>query len=164
MPEFVYGSIDGTVTTFAIIAGIAGAELNSGIVLILGFSNVLADGFSMASSNFLSEESHKDQLANNGEVHESNPWKTALATFFSFIIVGSVPLVSYVLSYLSPGLITDEFKVASILTLLTFFFIGLIRGAVSHKSSLKTALQTCLIGIIAALVAYFVGAALKNLA
>ena len=53
LTEFIYGAIDGTVTTFAIVAGVVGAGLSPGIVLILGFSNVLADGFSMASSNFL---------------------------------------------------------------------------------------------------------------
>ncbi len=164
MPEFVYGSIDGAVTTFAIIAGIAGARLDSGIVLILGFSNVLADGFSMASSNYLSEESHQDQTKHESGHSHTKPWKTALATFFSFITVGSIPLVAYVISYFSPETIKDEFLIASILTLITFFIIGLIRGKVSHTPSWKTALQTCTIGTIAALVAYFVGALLKNIA
>ncbi len=162
LPEFVYGSIDGTVTTFAIIAGVAGANLSSSIVLILGFSNVLADGFSMASSNYLSEESHQDQHKSLGHSFIS-PWKTAVATFVSFVTVGSIPLISYVVSYFYPELIRDEFYTASVLTLLTFFIIGLIRGRVARASSLKTSLQTCLIGIIAASVAYGVGSALKNI-
>ena len=163
LPEFVYGSIDGTVTTFAIIAGVAGARLDPSIVLILGFSNVFADGFSMASSNCLSEESHQDQTKHEARQHTA-PWKTALATFFSFITVGSVPLIAYVVSYFSPQTIQNEFRTASILTFFTFFIIGLIRGKVAHASGLKTALQTCIIGIIAASVAYFVGALLKNIA
>jgi VIT1/CCC1 family predicted Fe2+/Mn2+ transporter len=164
LPEFVYGSIDGTVTTFAIIAGIAGAQLDSGIVLILGFSNVLADGFSMASSNYLSEESHKDQNQNIGSIDtHGTPWKMALATFVSFVVVGSIPLIAYVVEHFYPDLIQNVFYTASVLTLITFFFIGLIRGRVAHASSFKTALQTCLIGIFAALVAYLVGAALKNI-
>lgn len=48
--EFVYGGIDGSVTTFAVVAGAAGAELSSAIVLILGFANLLADGFSISYS------------------------------------------------------------------------------------------------------------------
>jgi VIT1/CCC1 family predicted Fe2+/Mn2+ transporter len=51
--DFVYGAVDGTVTTFAVVAGVAGAELQTGVVLVLGFANLLADGFSMAVSNFL---------------------------------------------------------------------------------------------------------------
>ena len=43
--EFVYGGIDGTITTMAIIAGSAGAGLPT---IILGLANVLADGFSIA--------------------------------------------------------------------------------------------------------------------
>ncbi len=50
--DFVYGGIDGTVTTFAIVAGVAGASLPTGVLLILGASNLVADGFSMAASNY----------------------------------------------------------------------------------------------------------------
>ncbi|MGJ8528376.1 VIT1/CCC1 transporter family protein [Maritalea sp.] len=50
--DWIYGGIDGAVTTFAIVAGVVGAELSAGIVLILGVANLLADGFSMAASNY----------------------------------------------------------------------------------------------------------------
>ncbi len=50
--DFIYGSIDGTVTTFAIVAGVMGASLSPGIILILGFANLFADGFSMAAANY----------------------------------------------------------------------------------------------------------------
>ncbi len=58
--EFVYGAIDGTVTTFAVVAGATGAALSPGIVIILGFANLVADGFSMAIGNFLSEKAQRD--------------------------------------------------------------------------------------------------------
>lgn len=51
--DFVYGAIDGTVTTFAVVSGVAGAGLSSEIVIILGMANLLGDGFSMAASNYL---------------------------------------------------------------------------------------------------------------
>jgi VIT1/CCC1 family predicted Fe2+/Mn2+ transporter len=54
LPEFVYGGIDGSVTTFAVVAGASGADLGLGVVLILGFANLLADGFSMSVGNYLS--------------------------------------------------------------------------------------------------------------
>lgn len=53
LADFVYGAIDGTVTTFAVVSGVAGADLSSSIVIILGFANLIGDGFSMAASNFL---------------------------------------------------------------------------------------------------------------
>jgi VIT1/CCC1 family predicted Fe2+/Mn2+ transporter len=51
--DWIYGGIDGAVTTFAVVSSVAGAELSPLIVLILGFANLVADGFSMAASNFL---------------------------------------------------------------------------------------------------------------
>src|SRR3954454_13682582 len=49
--DWVYGGIDGAVTTFAVVAGVVGAGLSARTVLILGAANLLADGFSMAASN-----------------------------------------------------------------------------------------------------------------
>lgn len=57
--DFVYGAIDGSVTTFAIVTGVAGAQLPGGIVLILGLANLLADGFSMAAGNFLANRAER---------------------------------------------------------------------------------------------------------
>lgn len=50
--DFVYGSVDGSVTTFAVVAGAIGASLSPMVVLILGFANLFADGFSMAIGNY----------------------------------------------------------------------------------------------------------------
>lgn len=51
--DFIYGAIDGAITTFAIVSGVAGAGLSSGVVIIMGLANLLADGFSMGVSNYL---------------------------------------------------------------------------------------------------------------
>ncbi|MCP8899172.1 VIT1/CCC1 transporter family protein [Gilvimarinus xylanilyticus] len=51
--DFIYGAIDGLITTFAIVAGVAGAGLSVSVVVVLGLANLLADGFSMGASNFL---------------------------------------------------------------------------------------------------------------
>jgi VIT1/CCC1 family predicted Fe2+/Mn2+ transporter len=60
LPEIVYGSIDGIVTTFAVVAGSAGAELSIAIVLILGLANLFADGLSMSIGSYLSKKSEAD--------------------------------------------------------------------------------------------------------
>jgi VIT1/CCC1 family predicted Fe2+/Mn2+ transporter len=67
--DFVYGAIDGAVTTFAVVAGAAGAGLESRIVVIMGLANLLADGFSMAVSNFLGTraESQRKEVARRAE-------------------------------------------------------------------------------------------------
>ena len=58
--DFVYGGIDGGVTTFAVVAGTMGASLSARVVLILGAANLIADGFSMAASNFLGTRAERD--------------------------------------------------------------------------------------------------------
>jgi VIT1/CCC1 family predicted Fe2+/Mn2+ transporter len=63
LPDAVYGAIDGTVTTFAVVAGAIGADLSSRVVLILGAANLLADGFSMAAGNFSATKTAADQAA-----------------------------------------------------------------------------------------------------
>ncbi len=59
--DIVYGAHDGIVTTFAVVAGTAGANLSAGIVIILGLANLLADGVSMGAGAFLSNRSERDQ-------------------------------------------------------------------------------------------------------
>jgi VIT1/CCC1 family predicted Fe2+/Mn2+ transporter len=58
--DWVYGGIDGAVTTFAIVAGVVGADLSARIVLILGVANLLADGFSMAAGNYSATKAERD--------------------------------------------------------------------------------------------------------
>jgi len=58
--DFIYGSIDGAVTTFAIVAGVMGASLPSAIILILGFANLFADGFSMAAANYQASKARNE--------------------------------------------------------------------------------------------------------
>ena len=64
--EFVYGGIDGSVTTFAVVAGSAGANLDSSVVIILGFANLIADGFATSVGSYLSNKSEKE----NYEKHQ----------------------------------------------------------------------------------------------
>ncbi|HIH45752.1 MAG TPA: hypothetical protein HA292_01495 [Candidatus Nitrosotenuis sp.] len=52
--DFIYGAFDGSVTTFAVVAGAIGASLPIMVVVILGFANLFADGFSMAVGNYQS--------------------------------------------------------------------------------------------------------------
>ncbi len=60
LPEIVYGSMDGIVTTFAVVAGSAGADFTVNVVLILGMSNLIADGLSMSIGSYLSRKSELD--------------------------------------------------------------------------------------------------------
>ncbi len=157
--EFVYGAMDGTVTTFAVVAGSIGANLNVKIIVILGFANLFADGFSMAASNYLSTKS-TNELQNDYTI---NPLKTGLATFISFIVVGFIPLFSFVFSPLSQFLSVNVFLISTLLTGFAFFLIGFVKGDISGKSKLISALESLAIGMLAAGIAYAVGVLLKSI-
>ena len=58
--EMVYGGLDGIITTFAVVSGVAGAQLGTPVILILGLANLLADGFSMATGAYLSSKSEHE--------------------------------------------------------------------------------------------------------
>jgi hypothetical protein len=62
LKDIVYGGIDGTVTTFAVVAGVIGAGLSTRAILILGVANLVADGFSMAMSNYMGTRTENQEL------------------------------------------------------------------------------------------------------
>lgn len=68
--DTVLGAIDGCVTTFAVVAGAAGAGLSAGVAIVLGCANLLADGFSMAASNYQRAKSEHELLARARRVEE----------------------------------------------------------------------------------------------
>lgn len=217
--EFVYGGIDGAITTFAVVAGAAGANLNIAIVVILGLANLIADGFSMSVGNFFSSKAERDLYnkhkateywevehlrekeieeirtiySNKGfqgklldqvvDVITSNkdvwvdtmmkeelemtqtdktPYKTAGATFVSFIVIGAIPLLSYVFA----GSLEDTsalFLYSSVLTAIALMFIGALKSKVTEQNIFRGIMETVLLGGIAATLAYFVGDILEKL-
>lgn len=214
--DAVLGGIDGCVTTFSVVAGSAGAGIGSQVIVVLGIANLLADGFSMAVSNYsginveceelkqarLSEEEHiklfpegekeeireiyalkgfkgdildaivevitsnrnlwvdtmlKEELCLQTEQH--NPWLAGLATFFAFLVVGTIPL----LPYLIPGIPVERlFFASAALTGVAFAIVGLVKGIVLQQGVLRSALETLVIGGTAAAIAYGVGYALRH--
>lgn len=218
LKDFVYGSVDGSVTTFAIVAGIAGASLSSGIVLILGFANLIADGFSMAAGNYLGTKAENDrrdaitkeerrhiELIPEGEREEVrqiyerqgfsgehlehivevitsdderwvatmlqhehglssgavNPIGAALVTFFSFITVGIIPILVYVIDLFYP--MNNLFAYSCALTGLSFFLIGSFKSIFTTSTWIRSGLETFLIGSVAAFVAYSIGYLLRGM-
>ena len=151
-PDLIFGGIDGIITTFAVVAGVVGAGLSSFIIFILGISNLLADGFSMAVSNYLSTGSENDI---NHKVSKK-PFRAAYVTFSSFIIFGAIPLLPYIVFQFSL-LEFNPFITSSLLAVLTFALLGYMKSKVTNKNIKKTVVETVLIGVGASLIAYFVG-------
>ena len=151
--DVVYGANDGIITTFAVVAGAAGAALSPVVVLVLGLANLLADGFSMAASNVLSIRSKAAvERMETGHVSEPYAFRHGLATFLAFVLAGAVPLLAFVFPF--DG---DRFRLAATLTLATLFGVGAARVAVTRGRWWSSGLEMLLIGAAAAAVAYGVG-------
>lgn len=218
--DFVFGGIDGVITTFAIVAGVAGAHLSAGVVLIAGIASLLADGFAMGVGNFLSirsEQEHYDQErlreeweVDNIPLHEKkeiediyraqgfsgstldgivenitadkdrwidtmmteelhlsrenrSAFSAGFVTFISFLLIGSVPLFSYVLALFFPGLLDMTFGISIIFTGCALFTIGALKSLVTGQPMFRSGMEILVVGSVVALVAYAVGFFLKDL-
>jgi vacuolar iron transporter family protein len=62
LADAVLGAIDGCVTTFAVVAGATGAGFPAIVIVVLGIANLVADGFSMAVSNYQATKTERDNL------------------------------------------------------------------------------------------------------
>lgn len=216
--EFVYGGIDGAVTTFAVVAGGFGANLDPGILIILGFANLLADGFSMSVGAYLSAKSERDNYDKHekieyweienlpeierGEIEDiyrakgfkgelltnivdhicsdkdlwvaemmkdelgmmrdsKSPFKIGLATLISFILVGLIPLLVYLWNFFFPSEI-NTFLWTSILTGIAFLIVGWLKSIVNQTSAIRSISETVALGLLAAVVAFYVGDVLEQ--
>lgn len=219
LSEFVYGGIDGCVTTFGVVAGSVGAGLESSVIIILGIANLLADGFAMSIGSYLSTKSAIDNFQKQkqkisqkiesefeavknrikdileakgiqGELLEQNvacycqnkalmtetlliedlgsenqfkvPFRVASATYVSFILIGLIPLLSYLI-YFFTALTLNLFLVSSIFTAIGFIIVGWLKAYVNQTMILKGVIETLLLGTVAALLAYYVGDFLEQL-
>lgn len=152
--DLVYGANDGIITTFAVVAGVAGAALSPRIVVILGVANLVADGFSMAASNYLAIRSRGAvERAEGHAVSEPHAVKHGLATLLAFVTAGAVPLLTFVTGV--P--VEQRFVLASVLTLATLFTVGAARSLVVGGRWWINGLEMLGVGAAAAGVAYGIG-------
>jgi VIT1/CCC1 family predicted Fe2+/Mn2+ transporter len=127
-----------------------GAGIDARVVIILGFANLFSDGFSMASADYLSEDS---RIGESKKIALRN----AYITFFSFIVIGFVPLVPLLF------LKNNAFIYSCIFTLITFASIGYMRGKILRRDPLRLATQSVAIGTACALISYFVSSYISQI-
>jgi VIT1/CCC1 family predicted Fe2+/Mn2+ transporter len=151
LPDLVYGANDGIITTFAVVSGVVGADLSNEVILILGFANLVADGFSMGASNYLSRRSHAEASERSSR---REGMRHGVATLVGFLVAGIVPLAAYLLP-LDDG---SRFPTAVGLTLSTLFLVGASRSLVTRLGFLRSGAEMLAVGALASLVAYLIGA------
>ncbi len=159
VPEFVYGAFDGIVTTFAVVAAAAGAGLSSVVVIVLGLANLVADGFSMGASAYLSHRTGKDGHSRKASLFVGG------ATFLAFLVAGAMPLVPYVYSSLAGDNADSNklFLISCILAVFTFVLVGYGKSDRRKAKSIAASLaETVLLGLIAAGLSYFLGVGLAS--
>ncbi|WFM79007.1 VIT1/CCC1 transporter family protein [Streptococcus pluranimalium] len=155
--SITYGGLDGIITTFAVVAGATGGNLGTTAIVILGFSNLLADGFSMAAGDYLSSttEDHDEPR---------HALKNAIATFLAFNIFGLVPLFAY--------LLLEQFTqmprhwtliLASTIVSLALTALGWVKATITRQSLKVEITRTLIVGLLAAGVAYGIGQVLGEL-
>jgi len=156
LPDLVYGANDGIITTFAVVFGVVGASLSERVILILGFANLLADGFSMGASNYLARRSDVEFGAGNDR---ADGLRHGAATIIGFVIAGVVPLVAY-LAPLPDG---TRLPAAVGLTAAALFGVGASRSFVTKRGFLRSGGEMLLVGSLAAAVAFGIGALVAGL-
>jgi VIT1/CCC1 family predicted Fe2+/Mn2+ transporter len=151
LPDLVYGANDGIITTFAVVTGVVGANLSERVILILGFANLIADGFSMGASNFLARRSYADEAERADRTEAA---RHGVATLGGFVSAGLVPLLAYLL----PLSDASRFPSAVALTLATLFAVGASRTLVTRAGWLRSGFEMLSVGALAAVVAFAIGA------
>jgi vacuolar iron transporter family protein len=159
LKDVIYGANDGIVTTLVVIASVTGASMSSTAVLVLGIANLVADGFSMGTSNVLSMRSTLTAESRPRLVAAS---RNGLATFIAFVLAGLIPLATYMLPLGGNGI---RFPAACLLAAVALFAVGACRSLFSDRPWLVAGLEMLVLGTIASSVAYgigFVAATLVN--
>ena len=215
--DWILGGLDGAVTTFAIVSGVMGAGLAPAVILILGAANIVADGFSMAASNYSGTQSEGEQIDRlraieerhiaefpDGEIHEireifrrkgfagadldraveiitadrdtwistmlveeygvslgrRSPVGAAASTFSAFLLCGLIPLVPFMAI---PAALDREtaFAISIAATGAAFFAIGSMKAKWSLRRWWRSGVETLMLGLAAAGIAFVIGRALS---
>ena len=139
LSEIVYGGLDGIITTFVIIAGASGASFATKVTILLGLASNIADGFSMGVSAYLAEKMRPNA---------QNPVAVGAITCASFILLGIIPLLPFIIHKQKPHLIQKPMIWSCVLTIGLLLGLGLLKGQIS------SAVETVVVGSIAAFISY----------
>ena len=96
-------------------------------------------------------------------LHGPSPWRAGLATFAAFVLVGLLPLLTYIVQAVAPAARLDAFFGSCLITGAAFFVVGAVKGRYVAHPWYLSGLETLAVGGAAAVLAYFAGVLLSGL-
>jgi VIT1/CCC1 family predicted Fe2+/Mn2+ transporter len=165
--DVVIGMSDGLTVPFALAAGLSGAVSSTGIVVTAGLAEIAAGSIAMGLGGYLAARSDAEHYATERareerEVREKPAAESAevqdvLVSYGAYVVGGFVPLGPYLAcSSVRTGLL---YSVA--LTLLALAVFGYVKGHFTGTRPVRSAIQTIVIGGLAAAAAFAIARAIS---
>ncbi len=160
--DFILGAQDGIVNVLGLVLGVASATFDTKVVLISGLAGLFAESISMGAVAFTSTEAAHDYYRKFKQKKEEalyeNPIGIGFYVFFATMIGSIVPLLPFFLLPVRQGIIYSV-----VISGVVLFLIGAAKGKLTARNWKKEGLEMLLVGLIAAIVGYFIGILLGNL-
>ena len=152
----VFGGMDGILTTFALLAAVAGSgTASTTMTLVIGISTVLADALSMAAGEYLSAKAEEEMGGGSSDPGDPGPIEKGVAMFLAFTLFGSMPLLGYGLAEFVAHDAASPFLLSIVITAGTLFALGAVKSSFGAGVWYKAGAEVTTIGGAAACVAYY---------
>ena len=156
MRGIVFGGMDGILTTFALLAAVAGTGRTSpALTLVIGISTVLADALSMGAGEYLSAKAEQEVAGAEVSADEAGPLEKGFAMFVAFTLFGAMPLLGFLLAELISSTGTQHFTLSIIITAVTLFTLGTVKSTFGAGVWWESGAEVTGIGGAAACVAFY---------
>ncbi|MBI4173230.1 MAG: VIT1/CCC1 transporter family protein [Candidatus Aenigmarchaeota archaeon] len=159
LKDFILGGQDGVVNVLGIVLGVAVATQDSRIVIIAGIAATFAESVSMGAVSYTSSRAQREVYASMRRksipVEWESPMRNGIVTLFSTFAGSFVPVAAFFVLPIWPAVWTSL-----ILSTLFLFFMGAVEGSLTKRSKLRSGTELAIIGLVAAIVGYLIGAVL----
>jgi len=152
--NFVFGVEDSIVSTVGLLSGVSFAGLTSRYIIASGIILILVEAISMGAGVFISEDSGNELKTID---RPDNKIVDALIMFFSYLLVGIIPLSPYIFSENT----ISAFYYSITFSLLSLFAVGVFKGIVVQNNPLWSGMKITLIGAVVIAIAVLVGRVVK---
>lgn len=166
MEGFAFGLADGIICFLGLTIGVAEATSDPALVIISGILGGIANAFGNSIGFFISQSTERGV-----QIHETEEYgvktrihskrEVLMSGVFSFLatILALVILIFPFLFFKIPTAIVVTFSFGTILA----FILGCYVGKLSRENPYKKGLKYAVLGILGAVISFFIGDFLKHL-